>query len=158
MVDQLLHQQDKMSMAVSLEARVPYLDHRLVELAATIPVGLKMARGEPKALLKKLAERYVPRECIYRPKKGFGAPVDAWLRGPLREQVNDLLSPAQVRKRGIFDVAFVEWMKNEFFERGRDLSIQMYQVFLLEVWLRLYLDGHRPTTASLMASAAEGAA
>jgi len=141
MVDQLLHQQDKMSMAVSLEARVPYLDHRLVELAATIPVGLKMARGEPKSLLKKLAERYVPRECIYRPKKGFGAPVDAWLRGPLRDQVNDALSPTQVRARGIFDVAFVEWMKKEFFERGQDLSIQIYQIFLLEVWLRLYVDG-----------------
>jgi asparagine synthase (glutamine-hydrolysing) len=154
MVDQLLHQQDKMSMAVSLEARVPYLDHRLVELAATIPVGLKMTRSEPKALLKRLAERYVPRECIYRPKKGFGAPVDAWMRGPLREQVDEALSPARVRARGIFDVGFTEWMKREFFERGRDLSIQMYQVFLLEVWLRLYVDGRRPKAAILRGQAA----
>jgi asparagine synthase (glutamine-hydrolysing) len=154
MVDQLLHQQDKMSMAVSLEARVPYLDHRLVEMAATIPVGLKMQGGDPKSLLKKLAERYVPRECIYRPKKGFGAPVDAWLRGPLRERIDDALSPAQVRARGIFDVSFVEWMKREFYERGRDLSIQMYQVFLLEIWLRLYVDGRRPQTAAARGLAA----
>src|SRR5262245_36381229 len=145
MVDQLLHQQDKMSMAVALEARVPYLDHRLVELAATIPVGLKMTGSEPKALLKKLAERYVPRECIYRSKKGFGPPVDAWLRGPLRRQVDEALNSAQVKRRGIFDAAFGEWMKREFFEHGRALSLQIYQMFLLETWLRLYVDGGRPT-------------
>jgi asparagine synthase (glutamine-hydrolysing) len=148
LVDQLLHQQDKMSMAVALETRVPYLDHRLVELAATIPVEVKMSGSEPKALLKKLAERYVPRECIYRSKKGFGPPVDAWLRGPLRKQVDEALNPAQVQKRGVFDVRFVEWMKREFFEHGRDLSIQIYQVFLLETWLRLYVDGHRPAAVN----------
>jgi asparagine synthase (glutamine-hydrolysing) len=141
MVDQLLLLQDKMSMAVSLEARVPYLDHRLVELAATIPAEMKMAGGELKALLKRIAVRHVPRECVYRPKQGFGAPLESWLRGPLREPVQDLLSPRRVRDRGVFEVSFVEWMKKAFFEEGRDLSIPLYQALLLEIWSRSYLDG-----------------
>jgi asparagine synthase (glutamine-hydrolysing) len=141
MVDQLLMQQDKMTMAVSLEARVPFLDHRMVELAASIPISMKLPGGRLKAVLKTLAEKYVPRECIYREKKGFGAPVESWLRGPLKEQLHDALSPQRVRARGIFRVEFIEWMKREFFEGGRDLSVQLYQVLLLEVWLRLYADG-----------------
>lgn len=153
MVDQLLLQQDKMSMAVSLEARVPFLDHRLVEMTATIPAAMKQDGGEPKALLKKLAERYVPKECIYRPKKGFGAPVDAWLRGPLRDMVHDVLSARRVRDRGVLEVDFVEWMKREFYESRRDLSVQLYQAFLLEVWLGLYAsgDGRRPAAVSATA-------
>ena len=141
MVDQLLLLQDKMSMAVSLEARVPYLDHRLVELAATIPVAMKLAGNEPKAILKKLAERHVPRECIYRSKQGFVAPVETWLRGPLRDRLHDALTPRRVRERGLFQVDFIEWLKRQFYENGRDLSVQLYQVFLLEVWMTLFLDG-----------------
>jgi asparagine synthase (glutamine-hydrolysing) len=150
MVDQLLLLQDKMSMAVSLEARVPYLDHRLVELAASIPSAAKLAGGEQKAVLKKVAEKYVPRECIYREKKGFAAPVEAWLRGPLRERVNDALSPARVRARGLFRVEFVEWMKREFYASARDLSLQLYQALLLETWFSLFVDGAgRPSSAPI---------
>ena len=141
LVDQLLMQQDKMSMASSLEARVPFLDHRFVELAATVPAATKVQGGQLKAMLKQLAEKYVPKECIYRPKKGFAAPLDAWLRGPLKEQLHDALSPLRVRDRGIFRVEFIEWMKREFYENGRDLTIQLYQAFLLEIWLRLFADG-----------------
>jgi asparagine synthase (glutamine-hydrolysing) len=141
MVDQLLLLQDKMSMAVSLEARVPYLDHRLVDLAATIPAAMKLAGNEPKSILKKLAEKHVPRECIYRSKQGFGAPVEAWLRGPLRDRLHDALTPRRVRDRGLFQVDFIEWLKRGFYENGRDLSVQLYQVFLLEVWMTLFLDG-----------------
>jgi asparagine synthase (glutamine-hydrolysing) len=159
MVDQLLLLQDKMSMAVSLEARVPYLDHRLVELAATIPSGMKMEKGELKSLLKRIAAKHVPRECVYRPKQGFGAPLETWLRGPLRERVRDLLSPARVRERGVFEAPFVEWLKKEFFGGGRDLSIPLYQVFLLEIWSQLYLDDsdwHRLPTPAVPALGSGG--
>jgi asparagine synthase (glutamine-hydrolysing) len=153
LVDQLLMQQDKMSMAFSLEARVPYLDHRLVELTATIPAGMKLLGGEPKALLKKVAEKYVPLECIYRAKKGFGAPVEAWLRGPLRERVQDSLTPKRVRERGIFNVEFIEWLKRGFYEGRRDFSIQLYEAFLLEAWMRLFMDGEGPPAAEAEACA-----
>ncbi len=140
MVDQLLLLQDKMSMAVSLEARVPFLDHRLVELAATIPTAAKLAGGRLKAVLKTVAERHVPRECVHRAKQGFAAPLERWLRGPLRGRLEDALAPARVRDRGVFEVAFVEWMKREFFERGRDLSLQLYQALVLEAWFAAYVD------------------
>ncbi|MEX2299995.1 MAG: asparagine synthase (glutamine-hydrolyzing) [Bryobacterales bacterium] len=157
MQDQLLMLQDKMSMAVSLEARVPFLDYRLVELAATIPASKKLAGGTLKTILKKIAEKYVPRDCIYRPKKGFAAPVEAWLKGPLREQVHDLLTPQKVRERGVFEPAFVEWMKSEFYGGGRDLTMQLYQAFLLEIWFQLYVDGKQPVGVPAFSGAGTGA-
>ena len=154
MHDQLLMLQDKMSMAVSLEARVPFLDYRLVELAASIPAGVKLAGGTLKAILKKIAEKYIPKNCIYRQKKGFVAPVEAWLKGPLREQVNDLLTPQRVRDRGVFEPEFIEWMKREFYNGGRDLTMQLYQAFLLEVWFQLYMDGKEPVGVAAISRAA----
>jgi asparagine synthase (glutamine-hydrolysing) len=152
--DQLLMLQDKMSMAVSLEARVPFLDYRLVELAASIPVAAKLAGGTLKIILKKIAEKYIPKQCIYRPKKGFVAPVEAWLKGPLRERVHDLLTPRKVRERGIFEPAFVEWMKGEFYGGGRDLTMQLYQALLLEIWFQLYLDRKEPAGVRAFSAAA----
>ncbi len=143
MVDQLLLLQDKMSMAASLEARVPFLDHRVVELAASIPTATKLAGGRLKAVLKSVAERHVPRACVHRSKQGFTAPLERWLRGPLRARVDDALAPKRVRDRAVFEVEFVEWMKRAFFERGRDLSLQLYQALVLETWFGLYVDGRR---------------
>ena len=153
LADQLLLIQDKMSMAVSLEARVPFLDYRLVELAATIPSSAKLGQTKQKLILKRLAERYIPRDCIYRPKQGFGMPLDLWLRGALREPVHDLLTPARVADHGVFEVAYVEWLKREFYERNRELTIELYHVFLLETWLQLFVDGRR---AGRPAAAASG--
>ncbi|MHC4800065.1 MAG: asparagine synthase-related protein, partial [Planctomycetota bacterium] len=96
--------------------------------------------GMMKALLKKLAEKYIPYECIYRTKQGFAAPMEAWLKGPLREQVYDLLNPSCVRQRGVFQVDFIEWVKREFYEEGRDLSLQLYQAVMLETWFKLFVD------------------
>ena len=159
LADQLLLLQDKMSMAVSLEARVPFLDYRLVELAASIPSGQKIRGTNLKVLLKKLAEKYIPHECIYRPKQGFSLPLDLWLRGPLREQVNDVLSRDAVRDRAVFSVDYVEWLKREFYERSRELTMELYHVFLLELWLRMFVDGEgRPLAAATPAPARRDAA
>ncbi len=104
LADQLLLVQDKMSMAVSLEARVPFLDYRLVERTAGISSRQKIQRGKLKVLLKKIAEKHLPRECIYRPKQGFSMPLDVWLRGTLRERVTDVLAADSVRERGVLSV------------------------------------------------------
>ncbi len=140
LVDQLLLLQDKMSMAVSLEIREPFLDYRLVELAASIPAEMNIPGRNLKAILKKVAERYVPRECIYRGKMGFCAPISSWLRGPLKQMVYDVLNPRRVRDRGILQVPFVEWMKQEFYDGKRDLSVQLYQALMLELWMQRYVD------------------
>lgn len=141
LVDQLLFLQDKMSMAVSLEAREPLLDYRLVELAATVPAKMKLPGGELKSILKKVAERYIPKHCIYREKKGFVAPVSHWFRGPLREELEAALSPQRVAQRGIYAVDYVNWLKRCFFEQGRDFTVQLYQAFMLEKWFQLFVDG-----------------
>lgn len=143
LADQLLLLQDKMSMAVSLEARVPFLDHRLVELAATVPASSKIRGRMLKVVLKCLAEKYIPRRCIYREKKGFGAPLEIWLQGPLREQICDVLTARRVRERGVFNVEFVEWLKRGFFGEHRELGYQLYHVFLFETWMRLFVDDLR---------------
>lgn len=147
LADQLLPLQDKMSMAVSLEARVPMLDHRLVELAARVPADSKLHGRELKIVLKRLAEKYVPRECIYRRKQGFAAPVEAWLRGPLKELVHDNLSPDRVRDRGIFEPKFVQWALDTFYGGGVDLSMQIYQALVLELWLQKFVDQNHAAAA-----------
>ncbi len=139
--DQLLFLQDKMTMAASLEAREPLLDYRLVELAASIPTRLRLPGRQLKPILKRVAEKYLPHQCIYREKKGFVAPIGAWFRGPLRDRLEDALSPARVRQRGIFQVDFIEWLKNAFFVHKRDFSVQMFQAFMLELWFRQFVDG-----------------
>lgn len=141
LADQLLFLQDKMTMAASLESREPLLDYRFVELAATVPATQKLRGGQLKFVLKRLAERHIPRHCIYREKKGFVAPIGAWFRGPLRERLHEALHPDRVRRRGIFQVDYVEWMKRAFFDEGRDLSVQLYQAFMLETWFNLFVDG-----------------
>ena len=145
MVDARLLLQDKMSMGVSLEARVPFLDHRMVELAASVPVNMKLRRGTLKAPLKKLAETYVPKHCIYREKKGFTFPLDAWLRGPLRPRIDEALSPETIKKRGIFAPEFISWLQRDYYQRRRDRTMEMFQVFLLELWMQIFVDGRRPS-------------
>jgi asparagine synthase (glutamine-hydrolysing) len=155
LVDARLLLQDKMSMAVSLEARVPLLDYRLVELGATIPSRLKVKGTTLKFVLKKLAERYVPRHCLYREKKGFTAPIETWLKGPLRERLHDTLTPERVAARGVLQPDFVEWMKREFYQNGRDLAIELWQAFLMENWLRLFVDREGTGAARAVSAATD---
>jgi len=131
---------DKMSMAVGVEVRVPYLDLELVELAARIPEDLKQRGRTGKWVLKQAMAPYLPDEVIRRPKTGFGAPLRRWLRFELRGLVDDLLSPAAVRRRGIFDPAAV----GRFVAADRagrvDAAYTIFAVMAIELWCRAFLD------------------
>ncbi len=134
--DDLLVKADKMTMAASVELRVPFLDHRLVEFAARLPVSYKLRGGETKYLLKKVMERYLPREVIYRSKKGFPVPVAQWFRNGLHELASDtLLSPhAKVGAYLNRDCMgkMLQWHRSGKF----DLSNELWGLLVLEYWLR----------------------
>jgi asparagine synthase (glutamine-hydrolysing) len=138
--EDLLMKVDKMSMSVSLEARVPYLDHRIVELVAGMPSDLKW-RGGSKYLLKRAAAALLPAEVVGRPKHGFTLPLAEWLRGDLRDLATDLLLGPRARTRGLFHRPAVErsWAG---YLAGRDgCFMQVWVLLNFEVWCRVFLDG-----------------
>ncbi|NQT84009.1 asparagine synthase (glutamine-hydrolyzing) [bacterium] len=132
----ILTKVDRTSMLNSLEARVPFLDHRLVELVAGIPSGLKYSNGVRKYILRKLAARYLPTEVINRPKKGFSVPLHRWLTRDLREMALDMLTSRRFRERGLFEGRIVKrFLKSTFEGRGRYYRM-VWLLFCLELWFR----------------------
>ncbi|HET7224190.1 MAG TPA: asparagine synthase (glutamine-hydrolyzing) [Candidatus Eisenbacteria bacterium] len=138
--DDLLMKMDKMSMAASIEARVPLLDHPLVEWATRLPGRLKVRGATGKVLLKRLARRHLPREVVDRPKVGFTVPLSPWFRGPLRPVLEDtLLSPACLA-RGWYHEPTLRATVREHVEGRRDRSRELWTLLTLELWHRAYID------------------
>ena len=134
--DDILCKVDRASMAVSLEVHVPYLDHRVAELAARMPVGMKIRGGTGKRILRRLLYREAPKELFERPKTGFGIPVGQWIKGPLREWAEDLLDPAAMRSQGWFDPAPVTRRWNDHLSGKRDSTQALWAVLMFQAWLR----------------------
>lgn len=137
--DDILTKVDRMSMAVSLEARVPYLDLDLVALAFEVPSELKLQGSRTKAILKDVAARHVPPECVYRPKEGFSIPIKQWLRTTLRPLMEDLLDPARLRRRGLFNPACVEEMKRQHLAGTHNHSHLLWSLMVFEAWADQWL-------------------
>ena len=131
---------DKTSMATTLEVRVPYLNHELVELSCRMPPALKLRGLQRKYILKRAAERLLPREVVWRKKAGFGAPIRSWLRGPLRPLVDDLLSEETIRRRGLFEPSEVRRVIEANLSGREDFSLHVLQLLTLELWHQAYLD------------------
>lgn len=131
---------DRTSMAATLEVRVPLLNHELVELAARMPPRMKLRGLRRKYILKRAAERLLPREVVWRKKAGFGAPVRAWLRGPLRPLVAELLSEETVKRRGLFRPEEVRRVVDENDSGREDYALHVLQLLTLEMWQREFLD------------------
>ena len=138
--DDLLMKMDKMSMAASIEARVPLLDHPLIEWAATLPDRFKVQGLEGKVLLKRLARRLLPREVVDRPKVGFTVPLSPWFRGPLRALLADTLLSPTCLGRGYYDEAVLRRTVAEHLEGRRDRSRELWTLLTLELWHRAYID------------------
>jgi asparagine synthase (glutamine-hydrolysing) len=144
MVSLNLNYNDKMSMASSVEVRVPFLDRELAEFAAwNIPPALKLKgffRQSTKHIFRRAMRNVLPAEVLHQPKAGFAAPVDYWLANDLREMVDDLLSETNIRKRGLFRPEAVRRFVDEHRSGAEDWSMQIWQFLTLENWMRIFLD------------------
>jgi asparagine synthase (glutamine-hydrolysing) len=142
----ILTKVDRMTMAHSIEARPPLLDHELVEFAARIPARLRLRDGETKHLLKRAMRGVLPDSIIDRRKHGFAVPLAHWFRGELSGFARDLLLSDTCRRRGLFDTTYIERLL-QLHERGRDIDLQLWTLMSTELWCRRVLDAPLPKTA-----------
>lgn len=141
LIDHNLNYTDKLAMAQGVEVRVPYLDLDLVELSTKIPPKYKVKGNETKYILKKVAERYLPKEVIYRSKTGFGGSVRHWIKNEMNDMINERLSPERIRQRGIFDEKAV-WSLIEANKTDKiDASYIIWSLLAIESWMEQFVDG-----------------
>jgi asparagine synthase (glutamine-hydrolysing) len=131
---------DKTSMAANLEVRVPFLNREMIEMAARMPVDLKLRGLKRKYILKRAMESVLPKEVIWRKKAGFGAPIRSWLRGPLGPMVDDLLSEETIKRRGLFRPEEVSRLIKQNSSGREDYNLQLFQLLTLELWQREFID------------------
>ncbi len=135
----ILTKLDRMSMATSLESRVPYLDRKMVELAFQMPARLKIHNGQTKVLLKSVAARYIPKQCVYRPKEGFSIPIKHWLKTQFRPIMEQYLESQLIRQQGIFQPAVVERLKQEHLSGTANHSHLLWSLIVFQSWHRRWL-------------------
>jgi len=133
--DDILVKLDRASMRFSLECRAPFLDHRVIEFAWSLPSSMKFRAGQGKWLLRQVVYKSVPQKLLERPKMGFGVPLDGWLRGPLREWAEDLLSTQRIRRYGLLRPEPVRARWEEHLSGRRNYQHQLWNVLMLQAWL-----------------------
>jgi asparagine synthase (glutamine-hydrolysing) len=139
----ILTKVDRMSMATSLEVRVPLLDHKLIEFVTKVPASLKLTGTETKQLLKRVAKDLIPAEILDRPKQGFGIPLEQWINRQLRDQIHETLREDRTRQRGYVNSDYVDLILDEHHKGRRDHSFSLWALLILELWHRRYID-HSP--------------
>ena len=134
LTDDILCKVDRASMNVSLETRVPMLDHRLVEFAWKLPLNMKIRNGESKWILRQLLNKYIPKEMLDRPKTGFSIPLDSWLRGPLRDWAEDLLDERKLKQQNFLDPDIIKVGWDEHLSGQKDWSKDLWNILMFLSW------------------------
>ncbi len=140
LTDDIFTKSDRASSAVSLETRAPFVDHRIIDFANKLPKGFKYKNGETKYILKKLAEKYIPEEIIYRPKHGFSSPVDTWLRGPLKERVEELFTTEELERLELFNAHYIQTIWYDFLQGNHYRARQIWTLFVWQLWSKHYIQ------------------
>jgi asparagine synthase (glutamine-hydrolysing) len=140
----ILTKVDRMSMAASLESRVPLLDHKLIEFVTRIPASMKMKGTETKHIFKSAVRDFVPPEILDRPKQGFGVPIQKWINEQLRGRIRETLTGARARERDYIDPRYVNVLLDEHERHRRDHSAQLWSLFMLELWHQIFVDNISP--------------
>jgi asparagine synthase (glutamine-hydrolysing) len=146
--EDVLTKVDRMSMAHSIESRVPLLDNEVIGFAGSLPAALKIKDGRRKHILKEVAASLLPPGMVDRRKQGFGVPLGVWFRGNLRELFADTLLSPRALQRGYFQPAFVRLLVNEHVSGKRDHTLRLWQLVVFERWHQQYADGSRPLMAA----------
>ncbi len=132
--DDILTKVDRATMAVSLEAREPFLDHTIAEYIARVPLDLKYRNGESKYILRKILYKYVPKELLQRPKQGFGVPIDSWLKNDLKGILQQYLSPENIKNQGIFNETYVTESLNGYLAGASDSAHKFWFLLMFQMW------------------------
>lgn len=135
LLDDILTKVDRASMSVSLESRIPFLDHRVFEFSWKLPMEMKIFKNEQKYILKQILNRYVPKKLYYRPKMGFGIPLEIWLKGPLRDWCEDLLIESKIEQDGYLNSKLIRKTWNEFSQSKNNNQYKIWNVLMFQSWL-----------------------